>query len=174
MLAAASAWRILEAEHTRLRQLLAAIARVLADNAWRHPGPQRDLLRRHIQEFRDFETNAHKPKGVVLLDSMRGRSPEADALLDELEDESQHCDQLLSQALEGLGSRDPGGKAGPGEVASLLQQHQELMMRHLEREDTALRSFTAQLLTSDEWSAVVSSISSVAQRARGRREHTKR
>jgi len=165
MLAAGCAWRVLEAEHTRLRQLLAAIRRVLDGNAWMHPGPQLNLLRRLIRDFQDFETRTHRPKGVVLLGSMRGRLPEADQLLDVLEHESRHCEQLLAQALELL----EGGDAERGAVASVLLQHRELMMRQLDREDTALRSYTAQLLTSEEWSAVASSISLVVQKVKGRR-----
>jgi len=169
MLAAASAWRILEAEHTQLRQRLTAIASVLDAHAWQHRGPQLDLLRRLIQEFQDFETKAHRPKGVVLLGSMRGRLEQADQLLDVLEHEGRQCDQLLTQAVELLETLEQGGGADGAGVASLLQQHRDLMMKHLEQEDTVLRSYTARLLTSDEWCAVVSSISSVVQRGRGRR-----
>jgi hemerythrin-like domain-containing protein len=169
MLAAASAWRILEAEHARLRQLLSAIARVLDADAWRQGGAQLGLLRRRIQEFRDFESNAHRPMGVVLLDSMRGRSPQADQLLDALEDESNECDRLLARAGALLDKMEQGASVDRGELASVLRQHRELMMRHLHSEDTMLRAYTAQLLTSEEWSAVVSSISSVTHRAKGRR-----
>lgn len=173
MLAAASAWRILEVEHARLRQSLAAIERVLASDGWQHRGPQRERLRRLIQEFKEFETQAHRPKGVVLLDSMRGRSVQADQLLELLDAESQQCDQLLTQALEQLDTAEQGGAVDASEVASLLQQHRDVMMRHLDLEDTVLRSYTAQLLTSDEWSAVVSSISSVERRVKRRRAQTK-
>jgi len=37
------------------------------------------------------------------------------------------------------------------------------MQFHLDEEDTALHSHTAQLLTPEEWSEIVSSISSVLQ-----------
>jgi hemerythrin-like domain-containing protein len=168
MLAAASAWRILEAEHTRLRQLLAEIESVLESGDWQQPGPQLDQLRQLIQEFLDFE-DEHRPKGVVLLGSLRGRLAEADQLLDVLDDESQQGDRLLTQVLELLGSVEQGGKVDAGEVESLLQQHRELMKQHLDREDTVLRSYTAQLLTSEEWSAVVSSISSVVRTTKRRR-----
>lgn len=173
MLAAGSAWRILEAEHARLRELLRAITRVLNGGAWKHPGPQLNLLRRLIQEFQDFETRTHRPKGVVLLDSMRGRLAEADQLLDVLEHESRQCEQLLAQALELLDTIEQGGDADQGKVASLLLQHRELMRRHLDQEDTALRSYTGQLLTSEEWSAVASSISHEVQKVKGRRAQTK-
>jgi hemerythrin-like domain-containing protein len=173
MLAAASAWRILEAEHARLRELLAAIERVLDGNAWKHPGPQCGQLRRLIQEFQDFENATHRPKGVVLLGSLRGRRAEADQLLDALDQESQHCEQLLGQALELLGTMEQDGGAEANQVESLLLQHRELMRRHLELEDTVLRSYTAQLLTPEEWSAVASSISSEIRKVKGRREQPK-
>ena len=169
MLAAGCAWRILEAEHTRLRQLLAAITRVLDGDAWKHPGPQSNLLRRLIREFQDFETKTHRPKGVVLLGTMRGRLAEADQLLDALEHESRQCGQLLTQALALLETIQQGGAAERGAVASLLLQHRESMMRQLDREDTALRAYTTQLLTSEEWSAVASSISREVHKVKGRR-----
>jgi hemerythrin-like domain-containing protein len=169
MLASASAWRILEAEHTRLRQLAAAIARVLDGDGWQRRGPQLDLLRRLIQDFQDFETRTHRPKGVVLLGSMRGRLAQADELLDVLDHESQECERLLARALELLEAVEQDGKADGDEIASLLRQHRELMLQQLDQEDTVLRSYTAQLLTSDEWSVVASSISSVVHKPKGRR-----
>jgi hypothetical protein len=164
MLAAGSAWRILEAEHIQLRQLLADIARMLDDPAWKQPGPGRDSLRGLIHEFQDFETRTHRPKGVVLLGATRGRLPEADRLLDVLEHDGRRCDELLAQALDLLRADD----AEAGEVAPLLRQHRELMTRQLDQEDTALRAYTARLLTSEEWSRVVSSISREVGNVKGR------
>jgi hemerythrin-like domain-containing protein len=173
MLAARSAWRVLEAEHTRLRQLLAAIERVLDEGAWKQPGPQLHLLRQLVEEFRAFEAGTHQPKGVVLLGSMRGRLAEADELLDVLEQENRECERLLARARALIETIEQGGDADRGEVASLLLQHRESMLRQLDREDTVLRSYTAQLLTSEEWSAVASSISLELQKARGRRVQTR-
>ena len=93
MLAAESSWRILDAEHTRLRRLLADIARVLAGDAWQRRGPQLDRLRGLVREYRDFEAETHRPKGVVLMGSMRGRSTQADQLLEALHHERQQCDR---------------------------------------------------------------------------------
>ena len=163
MLAAASAWRILESE-----QLLDAIAGALKDGTWRHQRAQRNVIRRLIREYREFETQTHRPKGIVLLDSVRGRSAQADQLLDVLEHECEECDQLLTRAIQLLDTLERGEGAEAEEAATLLERHRELMMRHLDEEDTVLRSYTSQLLTSDEWSAVVSSISSVARRPKGR------
>jgi hemerythrin-like domain-containing protein len=168
MLAAGSAWRILEAEHARLRHLMADIARVLDDDAWKRPGPALDALQELIREFQDFEMRTHRPKGVVLLGATRGRLPEADHLLDLLEHDGQRCEELLNQALELLRAVQAGGDAEAGGVATLLRQHRELMTRQLDQEDTALRAYTARLLTSEEWSRVVSSISREVGNVKGR------
>lgn len=169
MLAAASAWRILAAEHARLRVLVDTIAGIIEGGGWQQPGPRLERLRALIREFQEFEAGAHRPKGVVLLGSMRGRSAQADQLLDALDDESRRCEQLLAQALELLARPERGGGLDAPAVASLLRQHRDWMVRHLDLEDTVLRSYTAQLLTPEEWSAVVSSMSSVAQQVKRRR-----
>jgi len=169
MLAAGSAWRILEAEHAQLRLLLAEIARILDNDAWMQAGPQLDSLQALIRKFQDFETRTHRPKGVVLLGATRGRSAEADQLLDVLEQESQRCEELLNRAADLLQALETGGSVEVGEVASLLQQHREWMTLQLDREDKALRSYTAQLLTPEEWSRVVSSISREVQGVKGGR-----
>jgi hemerythrin-like domain-containing protein len=167
MLAAESSWRILDAEHHRLRQLLAEIARALDGDAWRRPGTQLDLLRQLVREFQGFEAETHRPKGVVLMGSMRGRLPQADDLLDELQHERHECERFLGRALTLLDALGRDGAADAGEVASLLQQHRDSMTRQLDREDTVFRAYSARLLTPEEWSAVASSISKQVHRQRG-------
>jgi hemerythrin-like domain-containing protein len=169
MLSEASAWRVLDAEHASLRRLLAGIVSALEGEAWKHPGPQLKLLRGRIHDYQEFESRTHRPKGVVLLGSMRGRQAEADQLLDVLDHENRHCEQLLAQALERIDALGASGEADADEVTSLLLQHQEAMLQQLEREDTALRAYTAQLLTAEEWSAVASSMSREIQKRKDRR-----
>ena len=169
MLASGSAWRILEAEHDQLRRLLDAIVRNL-EGATGQSGLDLATLRARVQEFQDFETRTHRPKGVVLLESVRGRSADADRLLDEIEGENRTCEQLLAQAVVLIEKGLSGSDADHGEIASLLRQHRDLMVQQLDQEDTALRSYTTQLLTSQEWSQVASSISSEVQKAKGRRD----
>jgi len=169
MLASGSAWRILEAEHDQLRRLLEAIMRNLEGGHGKQPGLDLPSLRALIQEFQDFETGTHRPKGVVLLESVRGRSADADRLLDEIEGESRSCEELLSQAVVLIEKGLAGGDADEGEIESLLRQHRDLMVQQLDQEDTALRSYTTQLLTSQEWSLVASSISGEVQKAKARR-----
>ena len=166
MLASGSAWRILEAEHDQLRQLLDAIRRALEGEAWRQPGPGLEVLRALVQDFQEFEMKTHRPKGVVLLGSVRGRLAEADRLLDEIEAESDESERCLLHAVALLDALSAGGEPDRGEISALLGRHRELMTRQLDQEDTALRSYTAQLLTAQEWSSVVSSISKVVQQAR--------
>lgn len=174
MLASGSAWRVLDAEHDQLRLLLDAIVRNLDGATGKQPGLDLGALRALVQAFQDFETRTHRPKGVVLLESVRGRSADADRLLDEIEGESRTCEQLLSQAVALIEQGLAGGKADEGEIDALLRQHRDLMVQQLEQEDTALRSYTTQLLTSQEWSQVASSISSEVHKPRGRRDTTRR
>ena len=173
MLASGSAWRILEAEHDQLRRLLDAIQRNLDDGKGKRSGLDLGALRAQIQEFQDFETRTHRPKGVVLLESVRGRSADADRLLDEIEGESRTCEQLLSQAVVLIENGLAGGASDQGEIESLLRQHRDLMVQQLDQEATALRSYTTQFLTSQEWARVASSISSEVQKAKRRRDATR-
>lgn len=169
MLASGSAWRVLEAEHDQLRRLLDAIMRKLEGARAKQSGLHLESLQSLIRQFQDFEARTHRPKGVVLLESVRGRSADADLLLDEIEDESRQCEELLSRAVALIENGRSGGDSDQAEIESLLRRHRDLMLRQLDQEDTALRSYTAQLLTSQEWSRVASSISSEVQKAKGRR-----
>ncbi|WP_280151361.1 hemerythrin domain-containing protein [Piscinibacter sp. XHJ-5] len=164
MLAAESAWRVLRAEHSRMRELLTSIDSAMHHGRWR-AGPQLAALRELVHRLRSFEASTHKPKGVVLLATLRGRSPEADMLLDELERETRRCDELLSGALGLLDDAERGDADAAAQCAALLAEHREMMLAHLDKEDTLLRSQTARLLTAEEWSSVVSSISSVVARS---------
>jgi hemerythrin-like domain-containing protein len=171
MLAAESAWRILHAEHTHMRELLASIGGALASGDWRGPGPQLASLRQVLETLQAFDRATHRPKGLVLLASLRGRSSDADDLLDQLQLERERCDQLLSQICTLLDALEQGEADVANDLESLLEQHRDLMLSHLDLEDQALHSHTALLLTPDEWSNVVSSISKVVQatRAQSRR-----
>lgn len=177
MLAAECAWIILRAEHTRIRELLALVEGTLKTGDWARPGPQAAALVELIERLQAFEEATHRPKGVVLLEILRGRSAEADQLLDELELESKHCDGLLSRAKAMLKPAESGATSESGEtgergeagtVEALLQEHRQLMHAHLDREDTLLHSQTALLLTGEEWAAVVSSMSAAMEAAKER------
>jgi hemerythrin-like domain-containing protein len=166
MLAAECAWIILRAEHTRIRELLALVDGMLKTGDWTRPGPQAASLVELIERLQAFDEATHRPKGVVLLEMLRGRSAEANQLLDELELESKHCDGLLSQAKAMLKPAESGELGGT--VEALLQEHRQLMHAHLDREDTLLHSQTALLLTGEEWAAVVSSMSAAMEAAKER------
>jgi hemerythrin-like domain-containing protein len=159
MLAAECAWIILRSEHTRMRAQLAQVERALKARDWTRSGTAAASLVELIERLQAFEEATHRPKGVVLLEVLRGRSPEADQLLDELALESEHCNKLLSQAKRLLKSVELRDSGAAGTVEILLEEHQQLMRAHLDREDTLLHSHTALLLTGEEWAVVVSSMS---------------
>jgi hemerythrin-like domain-containing protein len=163
MLAAESAWRVLRAEHDRMRELLASIGEALRSEQWKRPGPSLVSLRQLVRSLQTFDDSTHRPKGVVLLATLRRRSSEVDALLDRLELTADQCDRLLSQALALLDAVEQGDERAAAECASVLERHRDLMQVHLDEEDGVLHSHTAQLLTPEEWSLIVSSISSVVK-----------
>ncbi|MBT2321689.1 hemerythrin domain-containing protein [Variovorax paradoxus] len=160
MLAAECAWAVLGAEHARIRELLALVERALDAGDWTDPAPQAAAsLVELIERLQAFEETTHRPKGVVLLKLLRGRSAEADQLLDQLELESAHCDDLLSRSKAMLKRAGAGETDAAAGADTLLQEHRRVMHAHLEQEDTLLHSQAALLLTGEEWAAVASSIS---------------
>jgi hemerythrin-like domain-containing protein len=163
MLAAETAWRVLRAEHARMRELLASIDAALQSDQWMRPGRALSSLRQLVKDLRTFDDSTHRPKGVVLLATLRGRSSEADDLLDKLDLSGRQCEHLLSQALVLLDAVEQGDEGAAAQCASVLEQHRSLMHVHLDEEDTVLHSHTAELLTPEEWSRIVSSISSVVE-----------
>lgn len=171
MLAAESAWMVLRAEHACMRGLLGEIAEELHSERWRRSdNPQPASLLRLVQCLRSFEDSVHRPKGVALLDTLRGRCVEVDRLLDRFDDENRLCDGQLAQALSLLERVRQGDRRAAAPCAALLLQHRALMLRHLDEEDTVLPTHTARLLSEEEWSSVVSSMSAVIeQRQLGRR-----
>jgi hemerythrin-like domain-containing protein len=161
---------VLRAEHACMRELLRAIDEELSSDRWRHADPQPASLLRLLQCLRSFEDAVHRPKGVALLDTLRGRCAEVDALLERFDAENRRCDGQLHQALDLLEHLREGDRRAAAACAELLRQHRMLMLRHLDEEDTVLPAHTARLLTPEEWSNVVSSMSAVVEhRHLGRR-----
>lgn len=151
-----------------MRQLSDVIDAALLSGGWRRPGPGLEGMRAPLQRLQTFNDVTHRPKGVVLRSTLRGRSPQADALLDELERDHGRCEQLIAQALALLDAIETGDAAAADALPAVLREHRDTLLHHLEREDTLLHSHTARLLTAAEWSKVVSSISSVVRSALGR------
>jgi hemerythrin-like domain-containing protein len=168
MLSAESAWRVLHAEHGSMRKLLGAVDAALRTGGWRRAGPGLEAVRAPLQRLQTFDDATHRPKGVVLMSTLRGRSAQADALLDELQHDREHCDRLLVRALELLDAIEAGDASAADALPAVLDEHRATLLHHLQREDTLLHSHTARLLTAAEWSKVVSSISSVVQSAAAR------
>lgn len=159
MLAAECAWAILRAEHAQTRQLLVQLVASMPPAADPAPRQHAAAAMGIVRRLPSFENATHRPKGVVMLGLLRGRSSQADALLDELDAESKQCAEMLSQAMSLLTDADRGDMSAARAAVALLQQHRRLMFAHLHKEDTLLHSQTAELLTPEEWAAIVSSIS---------------
>ena len=170
MLAAECAWAILRAEHARTRELLARLDAATKTGDGACIGQRATSAIEVIERLQAFEETTHRPKGVVMLNMLRGRSSEADALLDQLDAESELCNDLLSRAEALLKLAEAGDVSAAAEAEALLQQHRQFMSVHLDKEDTLLHSQTALLLTAEEWAAVVSSISKEVRAAK-EREH---
>jgi hemerythrin-like domain-containing protein len=166
MLAAESAWLVLQAEHACMRGLLGEIDEELRSERWRHAQRQAQALQRLVQCLRSFDDAVHRPKGVTLLATLRGRSKEVDQLLDRLDAESRQCQGQLAQALDLLDRVSRGDRWAADQCTALLQQHRNLMLRHLDEEDAVLLPYTARLLSPEDWSTVVSSMSSLVERSR--------
>lgn len=161
MLAAESAWRVLHAEHERLRTLLSQIDGALTTVDWSAAGPTLEALRQHVRSLQAFNDATHRPKGVMLLSLLRGRSAEIDELLAHLDADNACCDDLLSQALALLDAVERGDDDAGSRCAAVLREHHNRLLVHLELEDTTLRSRAERLLSPQEWSNIVSAISSV-------------
>ena len=83
MLSSECAWRVLHAEHASMRELSDSVDAALRGDGWRRPGPGLEAVRAPLQRLQTFDDATHRPKGVVLMATLRGRSAQADALLDE-------------------------------------------------------------------------------------------
>ncbi|WP_309906333.1 hemerythrin domain-containing protein [Variovorax soli] len=167
MLAAECAWTVLRAEHARMRELLSLVDSTLKAGAWKHAGAAASPIGDLIERLQAFDEATHRPKGVVLLQILRGRSAESDELLRRLEAQRERCDALLSQVKPILKQAESGDTAAATTVEALLEEHRQVMLDHLEQEDTLLHTQTAALLTGEEWAAVVSSISDALRTRKG-------
>ncbi|MBD9668069.1 hemerythrin-like domain-containing protein [Variovorax paradoxus] len=170
MLAAECAWAILRAEHVRTRELLARLETAMKAGGEAGVRQRARSVIEAIERLQAFEETTHRPKGVVMLKTLRGRSSEADGLLDQLDSESECCNGFLAQAKILLERAESGATGAAAEADALLRQHRQLMSAHLDKEDTLLHSHTALLLSPEEWAAVVSSISTEVGAA-GKRGH---
>ena len=160
MLASQCAWTILRADHAQMRQLLDSIAEVQRNRQWSRQEPAVRRLRQLIESLQSFDLASHRPKGVALVEALRGRSRDADRLLAELEQDRESEDALLTQTLALLEAVAGGNEAAGDDCEKLLAHYRESVLHHLDQEDTVLCAHSEQLLTEQEWSHVVSEISS--------------
>lgn len=161
MLAAESAWRVLRAEHVRMRSAADAIASLLASPGWHVAGPQMQRLHEQIARLLAFSDTTHRPKGVVLLETLRRSAPALAPFLDELAADQATCDRLLAQAGRLLDAAARGEDGAAEQCRSLLQRHRTLLGAHLDREDSVLQRCTQDALSPEEWARVASAMSAV-------------
>ena len=161
MLSVESAWRILHAEHARMHELIRAIESATLTDGWRRPGQALTSLIESVRYLQSFDDATHRPKGVALFAALRGRTPKADALIGRLTEDCEQRDKMLAEALGQLVEVGLGNAAAGDRAKRLLDQHGAMLHGDLELEDTALRDEATRLLSPQEWSAIVSSISAV-------------
>jgi len=159
MLAADCAWAVLRAEHAHIRELLTLVENAVESGGWAFGGPQAQQLSALIERVQAFDQTTHRPKGVVLVQALRGRSVQADDLLIRLESARDHGDELLTEARNRLKAAASGVPIAASGVDALLKEHRLLVLAHLDEEDSLLRTHTAEHLTREDWAAVASSIS---------------
>jgi hemerythrin-like domain-containing protein len=159
MLAAKTAWAILESEHGHMRRLLAAMGEVLDEGAWRRPGAAQTRLAHLIDALQVFDRTTHRPKGVVMMQAMSGRSTPADLHLEKMQQERERDDAMLSSARQILEAVAGGDDGACGDCFALLMRYREGMLLQMAQEETLLRAHAERLLTAEEWSRVVSDIS---------------
>ncbi len=160
MLASRCAWTILRADHAQMRRLLDSIAEELRDPQWSRRGPAVVRLRQLIESLQSFDQASHRPKGIALVEALRGRSADADRLLADLERDREVDDALLTRAIAALDAVARGTEGAAGDCEGILVRYRESVLHHLDQEDTALCAHSERLLTEQEWSRVVSEISS--------------
>jgi len=157
-----------------MRGLLDEIDAVVASGEWRRRGGALDLLVRLVQRLRSFDNATHRPKGIALFAALRGREADTDALIGRLEVDCEQRDQLLAGAQAGLKAIQRGESPGVDDPGTLLARHAALLRRDLDLEDTALHAESAKLLSPEQWSTIVSSISTVMSGASSRKRGSTR
>ena len=160
MLASRCAWTILRADHAQIRRLLDLIAKEMRGTQWRRGGPGVARLQQLIASLQSFDQASHRPKGIALVEALRGRSADADRLLADLERDREVEDALLTQAVDRLDEVARGTEGAGDACERLLVRYRESVLQHLDQEDTVLCAHSERLLTEQEWSLVVSEISS--------------
>jgi len=144
-----------------MHELARAIESATLADGWREPGHALSSLVESVRYLQSFDDATHRPKGVALFAALRGRDPRADALISRLEEDCEQRDRTLAQALGHLVKVGLGNAAAADTAKRLLDQHCAMLRGDLELEDTALRDVATRLLSPQEWSAIVSSISAV-------------
>src|SRR5262245_56527577 len=120
MLAFESAWRVLSAEHAQMRDLVLELQRDAQGGRWRTQTAARAELLCKLQTLQVLDSERHRPKGIALVEALRGKSAETDALLESLEAAQAQCDGWLHEALALIGELEAGGQAAEAELDRVL------------------------------------------------------
>lgn len=161
MLAFESAWRVLNAEHAQIRELALGLQRDAREGRWRtDPAALADLQRR-LQQLQAMDNDKHRPKGVALVAALQGKSPETDALLVRLQADQAACDQWLNGAIDLASRLQAGDPQAAAALERTLDDHATLLLAHIDREETLLREESARWVAPEDWSRIVSAISTV-------------
>jgi len=143
-----------------MRGLLGSMASILDDRQWHTSAQSRVRLRQLVDELWTFDRESHRPKGVAMLEAMRGRSAAADRELTSMQQERERDDEMLANASALLDDIEAGVDAARNRCAEILMRYRQGMLLQMDNEETLLRAHAEELLTEDEWCRVVSTISS--------------
>lgn len=149
-----------------MRELALALQRDAQDGGWRSSTAALSALQRRLQELQQLDNDSHRPKGVALVAALRGKSAEVDALLETLESDQSRCDDWLAEAIALCEQVRAGREPAAAELQQTLGSHAQVLLEHLDREDTVLREISARCLAPEDWPAIVSSISKVLRASR--------
>ena len=152
------------AEHAQMRAYSTALSRRLEVPDW-FKGAELAEVRILAQSLRRYDKQ-HRPKGTALFAALRQRGAAIQALLDDLEREGDECTLGLEAAMVLLDHLSRGSAAAESAeaCASAFRDHTTLLLRHLDREDIDLRRCAMEELAPEEWSTIVSSISTMLAR----------
>lgn len=149
-----------------MRELLAEIASIVESGGWQSPGPPQRRLRERVLELEAFDETLHRPKGVGMLLAMRGRSVAADGQLATLARDRGDNDSVLAKVKAALDGMARGEQGDHADLPARLTGYREGLLAQMHREETLLRSHAEHLLSEEEWSQVISEISTKVGRMR--------
>ncbi|MGA0609624.1 hemerythrin domain-containing protein [Caldimonas sp. KR1-144] len=166
MLAVQMAWSLLEAEHRHMRAMLDEAVMLAGQGGGTcHAATARRVLPL-LDELEAFDKATHRPKGLTMLGTMKGRSAAADLHLDAMASARARADAALMHAKALLKAAADGDILAQSTCQSLLSGYREVLLQQMDEEETLLRRHAESVLTQEEWSLLVSEMSSRLAAAR--------